>query len=50
MVNDMEYKEFLKQKIEIAPKTGLEITAEDANPALLPHQRDAVICLNSVIS
>lgn len=43
MVNDMEYKEFLKQKIEIAPKTGLEITAEDVNPALLPHQRDAVI-------
>ncbi|MBQ3428053.1 MAG: DNA methylase N-4 [Clostridia bacterium] len=39
----MEYKEFLKQKIEIAPKTGLEITAEDVNPALLPHQRDAVI-------
>ena len=39
----MEYNEFLKQKIEIAPKTGLEITAEDVNPALLPHQRDAVI-------
>ena len=40
---DMEYTEFLKQKIEIAPKTGLDITAEDVNTALLPHQRDAVI-------
>lgn len=39
----MEYNEFLKQKIDIAPKTGLEITEADINPVLLPHQRDAVI-------
>ncbi len=39
----MEYAEFLKEKIDIAPKTGLEITADDVNPTLLPHQRDAVV-------
>lgn len=37
------YSSFLRAKIDIAPKTGIKITAEDVNPALLPHQRDAVI-------
>ncbi len=38
----MEYIDFLKQKIDIAPKTGLEISADEVNPILKPHQRDAV--------
>lgn len=36
------YIEFLKSKISIAPETGFEISDEDINPILLPHQRDAV--------
>lgn len=39
----MEYIEFLKSKIDIAPKTGIEISEKDVNPILKPHQRDAVI-------
>lgn len=39
----MEYIEFLKSKIDIAPKTGIEISEEEVNPILKPHQRDAVI-------
>ncbi len=33
----------LKSNIDIAPKTGIEISEEDVNPILKPHQRDAVI-------
>lgn len=39
----MNYVDFLKQKIDIAPKTGFKITEKDVNSVLLPHQRDAVI-------
>lgn len=39
----MDYIDFLKQKIDIAPKTGFKITEKDVNSVLLPHQRDAVI-------
>lgn len=38
----MEYIEFLKQKIDIAPKSGFEVSNEEISPALKPHQRDAV--------
>ncbi|WP_251353963.1 hypothetical protein [Hominisplanchenecus murintestinalis] len=38
----MDYKEFLQTKIEIAQESGFEITADDLNPALKPHQREAV--------
>ncbi len=38
----MEYLEFLKSKIDIAPKSGFEITDEEIHPDLFPHQRDAV--------
>ena len=38
-----EYIEFLQSKIDIAPDTGFEITADDVNPALSPHAQDAVI-------
>lgn len=39
----MDYINFLKAKIDIAPITGFEIGADDVNPVLMPHQRDAVI-------
>lgn len=38
----MNYLEFLRTKIEIAPKTGFVIKDDEINPALKPHQRDAV--------
>lgn len=39
----MTYREFLESKVVVAPESGFEIRPEDVNPALLPHQRDAVI-------
>lgn len=39
----MNYLEFLKSKIDIAKDSGFEAVAADINPALLPHQRDAVM-------
>lgn len=39
----MTYKEFLEQKIDIAPQSGLEVSAGELNPVLKPHQRDAVL-------
>lgn len=39
----MDYLEFLKTKIEIAKDSGFEISKENINPALKPHQADAVI-------
>jgi len=39
----MEYLEFLKSKIKIAPDTGVEFRAEDVNPILKPHERDTVL-------
>ena len=38
----MTYKEFLHTKIELAPDSGFEISLEDLNPALMPHQKTAV--------
>ncbi len=39
----MDYLEFLKSKIEIAPESGFECAPEKINKALKPHQRDAVV-------
>lgn len=39
----MNYQEFLKSKMVIAPEGGLDVTEADVNPKLLPHQREAVI-------
>ena len=39
----MEYIEFLKSKIEIAPESGFEVDPAEIHPNLKPHQRDAVI-------
>lgn len=38
----MNYIQFLKSKIEIASESGFEIAREALNPALKPHQKDAV--------
>lgn len=37
------YMEFLEGKVVKAPISGLDVTEDDISPALLPHQRDAVI-------
>lgn len=39
----MHYTDFLKSKIEIATESGFELAPEKINPALKPHQRDAVV-------
>lgn len=39
---EMNYQEFLKTKIEIAPESGFEVQTQEINKALLPHQKDAV--------
>ncbi|MGN0305073.1 MAG: DNA methyltransferase [Lachnospiraceae bacterium] len=39
----MEYLEFLKSKIDIAKDSGFTVKQEEINPALKPHQKDAVI-------
>lgn len=38
----MNYTEFLKSKIDIAPESGFDVPAERINKALKPHQNDAV--------
>lgn len=38
----MIYEEFLKSKIEVAKDTGFEISQDEINPILKPHQKDAV--------
>lgn len=38
----MNYIEFLEKKIQTAPVSGFDIAAEDLNPVLKPHQKDAV--------
>ena len=39
----MEYQEFLRTKIEVAPVSGFELDPSEIHPALKPHQRDAVV-------
>lgn len=39
----MTYREFLHTKIEVARASGFEVDPEQINPALKPHQKDAVI-------
>lgn len=41
--DEVEYIDFLKSKIEIAKDTGFDISPDEVNPILKPHQRDAVI-------
>lgn len=39
----MDYKEFLKTKIEIAKDSGFNISVDSINPGLNPHQKDIVM-------
>ena len=39
----MNYEEFLKTKVIIAPESGFDVDPSEVSPALKPHQRDAVI-------
>ena len=39
----MSYRMFLESKIETAPVSGFDVRPEEINPALKPHQKDAVI-------
>jgi hypothetical protein len=40
---EVEYSEFLKQKVVIANDDGFEISCKEINPILKPHQKDSVI-------
>ena len=37
------YENFLHSKIEVAPVSGFQVPETALNPALKPHQRDAVL-------
>ena len=39
----MTYLEFLRSKIELAQASGFDVSQSEINPALKPHQRDAVM-------
>lgn len=39
----MEYIDFLKSKVVIAPDSGMEFRASDVHPILKPHERDSVL-------
>lgn len=39
----MTYREFLETKIDLVEESGIEVPATAVNPALKPHQRDAVM-------
>lgn len=39
----MDYIDFLKAKMDIAPDSGFEILPDEVNPVLKPHERDAVL-------
>ncbi len=41
-MNKSRYLEFLKSKMAIAKETGFEISKEELNEVLLPHQKDIV--------
>ena len=38
----MTYEKFLQTKIEIAPVSGFDVSDDEINPVLKPHQRDGV--------
>lgn len=39
----MAYIDFLKSKMDIAQDSGFDISPDEVNPVLKPHQRDAVV-------
>jgi len=38
----LNYLEFLKTKVEVAPVSGFDVPPEEISPTLKPHQKDAV--------
>lgn len=36
------YRDFLAEKVRMAPRAGFDVAPDEAHPILLPHQRDAV--------
>lgn len=40
---EMTYREFLEQKIDVAPLSGLDVAEDELNPVLKPHQRVSVL-------
>ena len=38
----MTYKEFLQTKVKLASESGFDVDRDSLNPALMPHQKDAV--------
>lgn len=40
---EMTYREFLEQKIDVAPLSGLDAAEDELNPVLKPHQRVSVL-------
>ena len=46
----MNYREFLETKIELATESGFTVDPAELNPALKPHQRDAVACESGLYS
>lgn len=39
----MNYAEFINSKIDVAKESGFAVSPDEVNPALKPHQRDAVV-------
>lgn len=39
----MDYMDFLRSKVITANESGFDISPDEVNPALIPHQRDAVV-------
>jgi len=39
----MEYMDFLRNKIEIAPDSGFEVDPSEVSSILKPHERDSVV-------
>lgn len=44
----MDYIQFLKSKIEVAPVSGFTVSEAEINPALKPHQRDAAVLVDYI--
>lgn len=40
--DNMNYEEFLRNKIQMAPQSGFDIDQSEINPLLKPHQKDIV--------
>lgn len=43
MATSDTYEEFLKTKVIVAPESGFDVERSEVNPALKPHQADAVM-------